>query len=134
MRNSKLTTGGWILGLAILAAMTAPAMAQETATIVVQPKTIAISSHDGSVSVHTNIVYSSCTTGWTAYLNGDLQAYAVGSDLSGDLVAKFDIFTVKSWAAGSLDTQILVTFTAVCDGVTWTGTDTLSIVTSKKKV
>ena len=134
MRNSKLTTGGWILGLAILAAMTAPAMAQETATIVVQPKTIAIHSHDGSVSVHTDIVYNTCATGWTAYLNGDLEAYAVGSDLSGNLVAKFDIFTVKSWAAGSLDTQSLVTFTAVCDGVTWTGTDTLSIVTSKKKV
>ena len=125
MRRSIFSASATILGLILFLA--APAVTQ-AAEITVQPHVLAIQSLGGTVSVHTDIDFSSGSD-WTAKINGTLDAYLVKSDLCGNLVAKFDLESVKKMAG---DMPVLhVNFTATSpDAGTYSGEDTI-IITRK---
>ena len=92
--------------------------------IMVSPRTIALDSLGGSVSVHTNVPYGLVDTG-SLELNG-LTPYLTKPDLRGDLVAKFNLDAVKAIVAPP---ETTLTLTGVFkDGVPFSGTDTVRVV------
>jgi phosphotransferase system IIA component len=127
MRRSVFSTSAAILGLMLL--LTLP-VASEAAEIVVQPHTLAIQSAGGTVSVHTDIDYSDGAPWSNVTLNG-LSAYLVKADLTGHLVAKFDVEAVKSAVESATTPQVIMQFEALsAQGELFTGADAI-ILTEK---
>jgi hypothetical protein len=78
------------------------AMAQEEATITVSPNNLAISSTGTKVTIHTNIPAGSVnvsTLELSVDGNGSLAPIATFADDRGNLVAKFDMWEVKSYVS-----------------------------------
>jgi hypothetical protein len=94
-----------------------------TISIQVSPQTIVLSSLGGTVSVHTDIPLS-IVDRESVQMDG-MVPYLVKSDARGNLVAKFDLATVKARVSPPSATFTLTGYTL--DGDAFTGTDTVVV-------
>lgn len=123
--------GVLVLGTAILAG---PAhsghRSKDPLGVAVSPQTFILDAEQGSVSVHTNIPFSSVDKTKSVTLNG-VEALYLKADDCGNLVAKYEEGAIEETISPPAATMIFKGFYA--DGGTFSGSDTVRVVYSNRQ-
>ncbi len=123
MKHHILSLAGFLLVIAF-SSTTASAV-----DIMVSPSTLYLESEGTWVTVHADIPYGAVVSA-SVELNG-IAVDWTKADNQGDLVAKFELDTVKGIVAPPSATLTLSGTTI--DGSTFSGTDTVKVVAPKKR-
>ena len=135
MRRSIFSASATILSLILfLALFGAPAAAQDAPDLVidVQPRALAMfDEKGGTVSVHTNVPWNDFDP-WTTATLGTLNAYLVKQDLSGNVVAKFNLAAVMDMVEDGAS-SLSVPFVLEGDGYSDSATATFIVASTSGK-
>lgn len=122
-----------VVVLLVLGLGTSLCQAEEQIGIQVSPSTINLAYQGTVVTVHADIPYRGVITA-SLRLNG-VEVWYTKADARGDLVAKFDVDSVKNIVAPPSATLTLVGVVETIEGdqVSFSGTDTVRVIDESGK-
>ena len=132
-KMSKFLVGVFLLVTTLLMGLTLSGCTQDnTIEVVVSPNVLNLKSSEGAFTIHTDVKYNS-DLDVKVYLNNNMDSVSVlstSADSRGDLVVKCDILNAKEIVSEGSATFKLTVCTE--DGVLYSGTDTIDVVSKGK--
>ena len=132
-KMSKFLVGAFLLLTTLLIGLTLSGCTQDnTIEVVVSPNVLNLKSSGGVLTIHADIKYNA-DLDVKLYLSNNMDSMSVlstSADSRGDLVVKCDILNVKGIVSEGSATFKLTVYTE--DGVLYSGTDTIDVVSKGK--